>query len=133
MRRSIRCRSSIGRVRLQRAGRKRSAGDVVRAGVRFVMVVALAGLGSAPAWIKLGGRPPVEAKVQPAVLKEPKGPVPKITSIAPKMISNATSYPIMIYGESFTPGSKLEIGAGKVAVSVETAFVDVHHLTARVP
>jgi hypothetical protein len=98
----------------------------VRASVRFVLVLSLAAIGSAPAWMKLTGAAVAKAKHSLGA------PMPKITAIAPKMISNATSYPIMIYGEGFTPNLLLEIAA-RSAITVETSFIDARHLTARVP
>jgi DNA-binding beta-propeller fold protein YncE len=92
-------------------------------------VIALAVAGSAPAWLRIvAGAHPVP-KLRPTAQGSA---VPKITAIAPKMISNSTSYPIVIYGENLAPGLFLELATPSTQ-RLETSFVDAHHLTARVP
>lgn len=57
---------------------------------------------------------------------------PRLTAIAPRMISNASSYPVMIYGEHLSEGTVLSIRA-RPPLRVPTKKIDDRHLTARIP
>jgi DNA-binding beta-propeller fold protein YncE len=61
-----------------------------------------------------------------------KPTAPEIASISPRMITNTTSYPVVIYGERLVPGLELRILADP-PITVDTVFIDARHLTARVP
>ncbi|AKU92124.1 hypothetical protein AKJ08_2511 [Vulgatibacter incomptus] len=56
---------------------------------------------------------------EPAVLR----------AVGPRLISNQTDYPVMIYGEALRPGLRLAIGE----LRLETSWVDEGHLGAVIP
>src|SRR5688500_5600919 len=57
---------------------------------------------------------------------------PRLDAVGPRVISNATSQPLAIYGERFTPGMKLVLEL-QPPVSLPTVVVDRKQLAARLP
>ena len=57
---------------------------------------------------------------------------PRLDAIAPRVISNQTSYPVAISGDGFTAGMRLALGPPWSA-EVETVLIDGRHLGARLP
>lgn len=57
---------------------------------------------------------------------------PRLTAISPKVVSNASPYPVMIYGENLTPGTKLRLHQSP-PIDLPTHWVDDRHLTALLP
>jgi len=64
-----------------------------------------------------------------ACKKDPP-PVPLLTAISPRMISNSSDYPVVIYGEHLVEGTVLSIAPN---LKLKTARVDDGHLTALIP
>jgi len=56
-------------------------------------------------------------------------PSSRLRAIGPRMISNETAYPVMIYGEGLREGMRLRLGSRVL----ETRFVDARHLGAVIP
>lgn len=57
---------------------------------------------------------------------------PTLTAAGPRVVSNATDYPIQLWGDRLYPGMHLEIGK-PAGLTVPTVFLDEHHLAAVIP
>src|SRR5688572_2900446 len=57
---------------------------------------------------------------------------PRLDAVGPRVVSNATSQPLAIYGERLAPGMKLVLEL-QPPVSLATVFVDAKQLAARLP
>lgn len=69
---------------------------------------------------------------EPSATRAAAAARPKLTAIGPKVVSNASAYPVMIYGENLPKGARLKIHQNP-PVEVPTHFVDSGHLTALLP
>ncbi|HWV37219.1 MAG TPA: MtsA protein [Vulgatibacter sp.] len=85
---------------------------------RWILAAAVVALGAAIVWM---AAPLSEARIEatPARLR----------AVGPRMISNETDYPVMVYGEGLREGMRLRLGDRVL----ETRFVDERHLGAVIP
>ena len=63
--------------------------------------------------------------------KSPEVP-PRLDRISPRVISNQTSYPVMLYGERLPKEAVLIIRTDP-PTRIPTVFLDSRHLSARIP
>jgi DNA-binding beta-propeller fold protein YncE len=57
---------------------------------------------------------------------------PHLDAVGPRIVSNQTAYPVMLYGERFTEGMRLQLGP-PYSTEVPCALVDKGHATALLP
>ncbi len=57
---------------------------------------------------------------------------PRLDAVGPRIVSNQTTYPVMLYGERFTEGMKLQVGP-PYSTELPCALVDKTHATALLP
>lgn len=65
----------------------------------------------------------------------PPGAPPEIHAVSPRLVSNGTSYPLLVFGVGFRPGDTVVASGPEPDANrlLPTDFVDGGHLTARLP
>lgn len=69
------------------------------------------------------------ARARRARAATPESGAPAFVAVGPRQVSNRTGYPLMLWGTGLRPGMRVRVGDR----TLETAFLDAEHLTARMP